>query len=181
MSKLAPTWLFDGSDIPDPLGYGAKALRFLSLLKHPKSARPDKALTFDPWQQRIIQKIYGPRREDGQRICKTVYLQVGRGNQNVDRCSAGAQPHIRLRADSGGQVLSAAADRKQARSRTTKPPASFMLRRNSPTRRASRTSRTASSIRRAARPMRRSRRTLRLSMAARPRSPWSTSLGSQED
>lgn len=114
--QCGPAWLFDGSDIPDPRGHGERSIEFLRFLKHPKSRAADKALTFDDWQQRIIRKIYGPCHDDGRRICRVVYLQVGRGNRKT---SLGASLAIlntfgpeRI---PGGQVLSAAADRKQAR------------------------------------------------------------------
>lgn len=111
-----PEWLFDGSEIPDPYGRAARALRFLDILKHPKSRAEDKALKFDPWQTRIIQKIYGPQHADGRRICRVVYLQVGRGNRKTSLGGALALLHTfgpeRVPA---GQVNSAAADRKQAR------------------------------------------------------------------
>jgi phage terminase large subunit-like protein len=111
-----PDWLFDGSEIPDPLGYGERAVRFLSIMRHPKSRRPDHALTFDLWQERIIRRIYGPAHEDGRRIVRTVYLQVGRGNRKTSLGAAlmllGTFGPERVET---GQVLSAAADRKQAR------------------------------------------------------------------
>jgi phage terminase large subunit-like protein len=111
-----PSWLFDGSDIPDPFGRAARALRFLDILKHPKSRAADKALKFDPWQSRIIQKIYGPCHDDGRRLCSVVYLQVGRGNRKTSLGGALALLHTfgpeRIPT---GQILSAAADRKQAR------------------------------------------------------------------
>ncbi len=53
-------WLFDGSPIADPLGHGARAVKFLSSLKHPKSRRPGHALAWDAWQARIVSRIYGP-------------------------------------------------------------------------------------------------------------------------
>ena len=111
-----PSWLFDGSEIPDPFGRAAKALRFLDMLRHPKARTADKALRFDLWQSRIIQKIYGPSHDDGRRICGTVYLQVGRGNRKTSLGGALALLHtFGSERIPNGQVLSAAADRKQAR------------------------------------------------------------------
>jgi phage terminase large subunit-like protein len=116
MVQHGPAWLFDGSDIPDPRGYADRALRFLGILKHPKSRAENRALIFDEWQQRIIRKIYGPCHDDGRRICRVVYLQVGRGNRKTSLGAALEILHTfgpeRI---AGGQSLSAAADRKQAR------------------------------------------------------------------
>lgn len=111
-----PTWIFDGSEIPDPFGYGERAVKFLRLLKHPKSRAPGKAFQLDPWQERVVRRIYGPAHEDGRRKTRVVYLQVGRGNRKTSLGAVLALLHTfgpeRL---PGGQVLSAAADRKQAR------------------------------------------------------------------
>jgi phage terminase large subunit-like protein len=111
-----PLWISDESAIPDPFGYGERAVKFLRLLKHPKSRAPGKAFQLDPWQERIVRRIYGPAHEDGRRKVRVVYLQVGRGNRKTSLGAVLALLHTfgpeRL---PGGQVLSAAADRKQAR------------------------------------------------------------------
>lgn len=114
--QIGPAWLFDDSVIPDPRGEAAKALGFLGILRHPKSRAADHALTFDPWQRRIIEKIYGPCHVDGRRICRVVFLQVGRGNRKTSLGAALELLHVfgpqRI---PFGQALIAAADRKQAR------------------------------------------------------------------
>jgi len=111
-----PTWIFDGSEIADPLGYGERAVKFLRLLKHPKSRAPEKAFQLDAWQERIVRRVYGPAIDDGRRKVRVVYLQVGRGNRKTSLGAVLALLHTfgpeRI---AGGQVLSAAADRKQAR------------------------------------------------------------------
>eukprot|EP01035_Chromulina_nebulosa_P036820 gene36820-49660_t len=44
MSKSAfPQWIYDGSTIPDPFGYGQEAVDFLRALKHPRGAPFDLA------------------------------------------------------------------------------------------------------------------------------------------
>src|SRR6266511_2417647 len=114
--QAGPAWLSDDSPIDDPLGHGAQALKFLSILRHPKSRAPDRALQFDRWQQRIILKTYGPCHPDGRRICRVVFLQVGRGNRKTSLGGSLALLHTfgpeRI---ASGQSLSAGADRKQAR------------------------------------------------------------------
>lgn len=115
-AQYGPAWVFDDSPIDDPFGHAAEALRFLSILKHPKSKNPDKALAFDRWQQRIIQKIYGPAHPDGRRICRVAYLQVGRGNRKTSLGGALCMLHtFGPHREPGGQVISAGADRKQSR------------------------------------------------------------------
>jgi phage terminase large subunit-like protein len=114
--QCGPAWLFDGSAIPDPRGYGDRAVEFLRFLKHPKSRLADKGLVWDPWQTRIIRKVYGPCHDDGRRVCRVVYLQVGRGNRKTSLGAALALLHtFGPERVPSGQVISAAADRKQAR------------------------------------------------------------------
>lgn len=111
-----PAWLTDGSVIPDPRGFGERAVEFLQFLKHPKSREEDRSLIWDPWQLRIIRKIYGPCRDDGQRLCRIAYIQVGRGNRKTSLGGALALLHtFGPERVPSGQVISAAADRKQAR------------------------------------------------------------------
>jgi len=77
-------WLHgDPKNIPDPLGRGDRALAFADLLKHPKSNAPDKALVLDPWQRNVIKRILGPADKNGNRLVRTVYLQVGRGSRKT--------------------------------------------------------------------------------------------------
>lgn len=114
--KTHPTWLFDCSPIPDPLGYGERAVRFLRALRHPKSTLPRQAFQLDPWQERIVRRIYGPRHPDGTRIVKTAALLLPRGNRKTSLSAALALLHaVGPEKVPGGEVISAAADRKQAR------------------------------------------------------------------
>lgn len=114
--SFGTAWLFDNSPIADPKGYGERAMRFLRFLRHPKSKNSGHAAQWDPWQERIIRRIYGPCREDGRRQVRVVYLQVGRGNRKTSLGGALCLLHTfgpeRI---AGGQALGAAADRKQAR------------------------------------------------------------------
>ncbi len=115
MASTFPEWIYDGSDIPDPEGRGERAVDFLRRLKHPKSRLPGKAFQLDPWQERIIRRIYGPRNPDGTRIVKTVVLLLPRGNRKTSLSAALALLHtIGPERVPGGEAIFAAADRKQA-------------------------------------------------------------------
>ncbi|MFD1341452.1 terminase large subunit [Litorisediminicola beolgyonensis] len=108
-----PEWIYDGSEIPDPLGFGDRAVRFLRMLRHPKSG---KAFQLDPWQERIVRRIYGPRHEDGSRIVKTAVILVPRGNRKTSLAAALEALHtVGPEAVPVGEVITAASDRKQAR------------------------------------------------------------------
>lgn len=111
-----PEWIFDGSEIPDPMGRGDRAVRWLRALHHPKSLLPGRPFELHPWQERIVRRIYGPRHPDGTRIVKTVVLLLPRGNRKTSLAAALALLHtIGPERVPGGEVVSAAADRYQAR------------------------------------------------------------------
>ncbi len=111
-----PTWIFDDSEIPDPFGHGQRAVDFLRSLKHPKSRLPGQAFQLDPWQERIVRKIYGPCHADGRRIVRTVTAVLPRGNRKTALGAGLTCLHLfgpeRI---PGGQLIAAAADQKQAR------------------------------------------------------------------
>lgn len=114
--QCGPTWLFDDSPIDDPRGHGARAIEFLRDLRHHKSRAADRVFTLDPWQERIVRRIEGPRRADGSRQCRAVYLQVGRGNRKTSLGAAlGLLNTFGPARVPFGQVITAASDRKQAR------------------------------------------------------------------
>jgi len=114
-SDTYPSWIFSDAPIPDPLGYGERAVTFLRRLRHPKNPARGRPFQLDPWQERIVRRIYGPRHEDGRRIVETVCLLLPRGNRKTSLAAALALLHTlgpeRL---PGGEVLFAASDKKQA-------------------------------------------------------------------
>lgn len=110
-----PHWIYDKSTIPDPFGYGERAVQFLQRLRHPNSLAPNRAIELAPWQERIVRKIYGPRHPDGRRIVQNVFLLIPRGNRKTSLAAALALLHtIGPERVPAGQVLFAAADREQA-------------------------------------------------------------------
>ncbi len=116
MKATRPEWIFDNSPIPDPMGYGERAVQWLRKLKHPKSRLPRKQFQLDQWQERIVRRIYGPTHQDGTRIVRNVVMELPRGNRKTSLSSGLALLHtIGPERVPGGQVISAAADRKQAR------------------------------------------------------------------
>lgn len=115
MPTIFPSWLFDDSPIPDPLGCGDRAVRWLRALKHPKSTLPGRAFQLDPWQERIVRRIYGPRDERGRRITRRVVILLPRGNRKTSLCAGLTLLHLagpeRL---PGGFIMSAASAHEQA-------------------------------------------------------------------
>lgn len=110
-----PAWIYENSPIDDPFGYGERAVQTLRSLRHPKSKLPGRAFQLDPWMERVIRRIYGPRHSDGTRIVSTVVLLLPRGNRKTSLSAALALLHsIGPERVPGGEALFAAADRKQA-------------------------------------------------------------------
>ncbi|QDM14587.1 terminase large subunit [Tardiphaga sp. vice352] len=115
-----PKWISDGSQLADPHGHGERAIKFLHLLKHPKSTAPNNAFELAPFMERIIRRVYGDTFLDDQgsirRRIKTVFLLLPRGNRKTTLGAALALLHtFGPERVPGGQVISAALDRKQAR------------------------------------------------------------------
>lgn len=114
MTTTRPSWIDDGSPIDDPFGYGERAVQWLRRLKHPKAR--NRVFHLDPWQERIIRRIYGPRKPDGTRIVTTVLLLLPRGNRKTSLAAAIVLLHL-LGPEKvpGCLIQSAASARKQAR------------------------------------------------------------------
>lgn len=103
-------------EIPDPFGYGQRAVDFLRSLKHPKSRLPDQRFQLDTWQEKIVRQIYGPCHGDGRRIVSDVVILIARGNRKTSLGAALALLHTHgPEAVPGGEVIFAAGDKKQAR------------------------------------------------------------------
>ena len=79
MTTIHPRWVFDDSPIADPHGRGERAVRFFRALKHPKSTAPKRAFELAPFWERIVRRIYGPSDRSGNRLVRTVYVEIPRG------------------------------------------------------------------------------------------------------
>jgi len=117
MSKvIRPSWIDDGSVIPDPFGHGEAAVQWLRKNKHPKNPAPGHPFTLDEWQERIIRMLYGPRHADGRRIYKKLVMQIPRGSRKTALAAAIVLLHtFGPERVPGSLVQSAAGTRKQAR------------------------------------------------------------------
>lgn len=84
---LTPSWVNDGSEIPDPLGYGERAVQWIRRNKHFASALIGRAFQLDEWQERVIRKLYGPRDANGNMIVRRLVLLLPRGNRKTSLCA----------------------------------------------------------------------------------------------
>ncbi|WP_156383372.1 terminase TerL endonuclease subunit [Rhizobium sp. Root483D2] len=112
---MIPSWINDGSEIEDPFGYGERAVQWLRRLKHPKNPARGSPFQLDPWAERVIRKLYGPRHDDGRRIVRRLVLLLPRGNRKTSLCAAITLLHLvgpeKL---PGGLTVSAASAHEQA-------------------------------------------------------------------
>lgn len=125
---VIPSWITDNSEIPDPFGYGERAVTWLRRLKHPKNPAKGQPFQLDPWQERVIRKMYGPRylkdkhdengiliERKGSRIVRRVCLLLPRGNRKTSLCAAITLLHtIGPESLPGDLVVSAASAHEQA-------------------------------------------------------------------
>jgi phage terminase large subunit-like protein len=113
--RAGPAWLWDDSPIPDPRGRADKALRFVRKLRLHEGRFAGQPFPLQPWQQRIIEKIYGPTDELGRRQVRTAFIMVPRGSGKSSLAAALGLLHcFGPGKEPGGQVIAAAADREQA-------------------------------------------------------------------
>lgn len=112
---LIPSWISGTTEIPDPFGYGQRAVDWLRMLKHPKNPAPGHPFQLDPWAEKTIRRIYGPRHEDGRRIVRRVVLLLPRGNRKTSLAAAINLLHlIGPEREPGGLIVSAASAHEQA-------------------------------------------------------------------
>ncbi|TCK27981.1 phage terminase large subunit-like protein [Ancylobacter aquaticus] len=125
---LTPSWITSQEPIDDPFGNGERAVQWLRRLKHPKNPARGNPFQLDPWQERIIRRMYGPRHiEDihnadgvliarkGARIVRRVCLLLPRGARKTSLCAAITLLHlIGPESTAGDLILSAAAAHEQA-------------------------------------------------------------------
>jgi phage terminase large subunit-like protein len=115
LDRAGPAWLWSDEPIPDPLGRADKAVRFVRKLRLHEGRFAGKPFPLADWQERLIQRIYGPVDELGRRQVRTVFVMVPRGSGKSSLAAALGLLHtFGPEKEAGGQVIAAAADREQA-------------------------------------------------------------------
>jgi phage terminase large subunit-like protein len=113
--RAGPSWLWSTDPIPDPLGRADKAVRFVRKLRLHEGRFAGKPFPLADWQERLIQRIYGPVDELGRRQVRTAFVMVPRGSGKSTWAAALGLLHtFGPEKEPGGQVIAAAADREQA-------------------------------------------------------------------
>ena len=93
----------------------ARPIKFASFIKHLKGPLAGKPILFEPWQMFLIAQVYGWKREDGQRLRRSVYIEVPRKSGKSTLCSVLSLYHLMADGESSAEVYSAATSRDQAR------------------------------------------------------------------
>ncbi|MCO5159812.1 MAG: terminase large subunit [Mesorhizobium sp.] len=111
-----PHWLFSDDPLPDPHGYGERAIQFARLLRHPKNPAPGHPFILSRWQERFLRKLYGTTRSDGTRQYRSSLLLLPRGNRKTALSSFMGLLHtLSSEAHPNGQVILGAINREQSK------------------------------------------------------------------
>ena len=91
-----------------------RAIKFIELLKHTKS--PFYGVPFEllPWQQSIVNDVYGTVNEKGVRQYRYAYLELPKKNGKSELCAGLALFHLFADGEKNGEVYGCASDREQA-------------------------------------------------------------------
>ncbi|WP_413709385.1 terminase large subunit [Rhizobium sp. Rhizsp82] len=113
---MRPSWIDDGSEIEDTFGYAERDIAWLRRLKHPKNKSKGNPFNIDPWQERVLRKILGPRNPDGSLKAQTVFMLLPRGNRKTALAAALVALFLFGPEKTDGTLIqSAGSARKQAR------------------------------------------------------------------
>lgn len=116
MTDPFPHWLFDDSEIPDPFGYGQRAVDFVRAHRHPASPLARQAFELVRFQERFIRKLFGERNPDGSRRYTDARVMMPRGARKTSLGAICALLNLYgPEAMSSPKVLLAAYNREQAR------------------------------------------------------------------
>ena len=84
-------------------------------ITHCKGELAGEAFILEKWQkEKIIEPLFGWKREDGTRKYRTAYIEIPRKNGKSSLCAAIALYMLYADGEKGAEVISAAADRSQA-------------------------------------------------------------------
>lgn len=93
----------------------ARPIRFASFLHHLKGPLAGQPIEFEPWQVFLVSQVYGWLRSDGQRLRRSVYIEVPRKSGKSTLCSVLSLYHLMADNESSAEIYSAATSRDQAR------------------------------------------------------------------
>lgn len=97
------------------MGPGERAVEFIrKYLRHVKGEWAGMPFELDPWQDKIIRKLFGTLRADGTRQYRRCYVEIPRKNGKSTLASAVALYLLLADKEPGAEIYSCAADRDQA-------------------------------------------------------------------
>jgi phage terminase large subunit-like protein len=91
-----------------------RAIKFIELLKHTKSPFFGVPFQLLPWQQSVVNDVYGTVNESGVRQYRYAYLELPKKNGKSELCAGLALFHLFADGEKNGEVYGCASDREQA-------------------------------------------------------------------
>jgi phage terminase large subunit-like protein len=91
-----------------------RTIKFIELLKHTKSPFFGVPFQLLPWQQSIVNDVYGTVNESGIRQYRYAYLELPKKNGKSELCAGLALFHLFADGEKNGEVYGCASDREQA-------------------------------------------------------------------
>ena len=92
----------------------ARTIKFIEKLKHTKGKWAGEPFVLMKWQKDIITKVFGTVDKNGNRIYRTVYVEIPKKNGKSEFAAAIALFLLLGDGEPGAEIYSAAADREQA-------------------------------------------------------------------
>jgi phage terminase large subunit-like protein len=92
----------------------ARVVAFVRTLKHTKGEWAGRPFQLQPWQQEIIEKLFGTINDEGFRQYRTGFIEIPRKNGKTELMAAIALYMLCGDGEYGADIYSAAAEREQA-------------------------------------------------------------------
>lgn len=84
-------------------------------LRFVKGSAAGKPFRLEPWQEKLLRRVFGPLNPDGTRVCRVFYLEVGSKNAKSTLIGGVALYMLTEDSEAGAEVYTCAKNRKQAR------------------------------------------------------------------
>lgn len=91
-----------------------KVIKFVKLLKHTKGRWAGQRFQLLPWQDELLRKLFGTVDENGYRVYRKCYVEIGKKNGKSELGAAIALYLLVADGEYGAEIYSAACDREQA-------------------------------------------------------------------
>lgn len=107
--------LKDRDDIYFDEDAALRPIKFAGFIKHLKGPLAGKPIELEPWQKFLVSQIYGWKTLNGNRLRRSVYIEVPRKSGKSTLCSVLSLYHLMADGEASAEVYSAAISRDMAR------------------------------------------------------------------